>query len=103
MRIIVDTNIIFSALLHFPNHFANTIFEGEYEFYTPHFVIVELFKHKERIIQRSKMSETDVLEILYRLLKNIQLVNDDNISNASWKKAYQLCHTVDKKDTPYVA
>lgn len=49
------------------------------------------------------MSETDVLEILYRLLKNIQLVNDDNISNASWKKAYQLCHTVDKKDTPYVA
>jgi predicted nucleic acid-binding protein len=49
------------------------------------------------------MTETDVLEILYRLLKNIQLVNDENISNLSWKKAYQLCHAIDIKDTPFVA
>jgi predicted nucleic acid-binding protein len=102
-RVIVDTNIIFSALLRFPNSHANLIFEEDYEFYTPHFVIVELFKHKERIIQRSQMSEEDILEILYRLLKHIQLINDDNISDISWKKAYQLCRGIDIKDAPFVA
>jgi predicted nucleic acid-binding protein len=62
-----------------------------------------LFKHKERIIQRSQMSEEDILEILYRLLKHIQLINDDNISDISWKKAYQLCRGIDIKDAPFVA
>lgn len=87
-KVVVDTNILFSALLRFPNTYANVIFEEDIAFYTPHFVIVELFKHKERIIQRSNLSETDILEILYRLIKNIHLVSEENISNISWKSAY---------------
>jgi predicted nucleic acid-binding protein len=102
-RVIIDTNIIFSALLRFPNTYCNIIFEEDYEFYTPHFVIVELFKHKERIVQRSQMSEEEVLEMLYRILKHIQLINDEDISDISWKSAYQLCHEIDVKDTPFVA
>lgn len=102
-KVVVDTNILFSALLRFPNTYANVIFEEDLAFYTPHFVIVELFKHKERIIQRSNLSETDILEILYRLIKNIHLVSEENISNISWKSAYQLTHDVDIKDTPFVA
>ena len=102
-KVVVDTNILFSALLHAPNTFANIIFEENIAFYTPHFVIVELFKHKERIIQRSVLSETDVLEILYRLIKNIHLISEDNISDISWKTAYQLTFNIDIKDTPFVA
>ena len=102
-KVVVDTNILFSALLRFPNAYANAIFEEDIAFYTPHFVIVELFKHKERIIQRSNLSETDILEILYRLIKNIHLVSEENISNISWKSAYQLTHNIDIKDTPFVA
>ena len=102
-KVVVDTNILFSVLLRFPNAHANAIFEEDIAFYTPHFVIVELFKHKERIIQRSNLSETDILEILYRLIKNIHLVSEENISNISWKSAYQLTHDVDIKDTPFVA
>ena len=51
-KVVVDTNILFSALLHAPNTFANIIFEENIAFYTPHFVIVELFKHKERIMNK---------------------------------------------------
>jgi predicted nucleic acid-binding protein len=51
MNIVVDTNIIFSALLREDNRYANTIIknEAQHNFYGVYFTLVELFKHKERI------------------------------------------------------
>jgi predicted nucleic acid-binding protein len=77
--------------------------EDAHDFYAVYFTIVELFKHKERIKQFSKLSEEDILEALYELLKHIHIINDDLISIASWKTAMQLTHDVDIKDVPNVA
>jgi predicted nucleic acid-binding protein len=105
MKIVVDTNIIFSALLKEDNRYARTLIKNEdaHDFYAVYFTIVELFKHKERIKQFSKLSEEDILEALYELLKHIHIINDDLISIASWKTAMQLTHDVDIKDVPNVA
>jgi predicted nucleic acid-binding protein len=48
MKIIVDTNIIFSALLKEDNHYARELIKNEeaHDFYAVYFTIVELFKHK---------------------------------------------------------
>ena len=56
MIVVVDTNIIFSALLREDNRYANTIIKNEahHDFYGVYFTIVELFKHKERIKKYSK-------------------------------------------------
>ncbi len=105
MKVIIDTNIIFSALLREDNRYARAIIKNEkgYDFYVVYFTIVELFKHKERIKEFSNLSEEDILEILYELLKHINIINDDIISIASWKQAMQLAHDVDIKDVPNVA
>ena len=105
MKIVVDTNIIFSALLKEDNKYVNSIIKNEdnHDFYLVYFTIVELFKHKERIKKYSKLSENDVLEVLYELLKHINIINDDIISVSSWKQAMNLVHDVDIKDLPNVA
>jgi predicted nucleic acid-binding protein len=105
MKIVVDTNIIFSALLKEDNRYARALIKNEdaHDFYAVYFTIVELFKHKERIKQFSKLSEEDILEVLYELLKHIHIINDDIISVPSWKAAMQLTHDVDIKDVPNVA
>jgi predicted nucleic acid-binding protein len=105
MKIIVDTNIIFSALLKEDNHYARELIKNEeaHDFYAVYFTIVELFKHKERIQKFSKLSEEDILEALYELLKHINIINDDVISVSSWKQAMQLTHDVDIKDVPNIA
>ena len=105
MKVIVDTNIIFSALLHEDNRYANTIIknDAQYDFYGVYFTLVELFKHKERIKKYSKLSEDDVLEVLYELLKHIHIINDNIISTEVWKQAMHLVHDVDIKDVPNVA
>ena len=105
MKVIVDTNIIFSALLREDNRYARAIIKNEeaHDYYAVYFTIVELFKHKERIKQFSNLSDEDILEILYELLKHINIINDDIISVPSWKQAMQLAHDVDVKDVPNVA
>jgi predicted nucleic acid-binding protein len=105
MKVVVDTNIIFSALLREDNRYARAIIKNEeaHDFYAVYFTIVELFKHKERIKQFSNLTEADILEVLYELLKHIHIINDDIISVASWKQAMQLAHDVDVKDVPNVA
>ena len=105
MKVIVDTNIIFSALLREDNKYANMLIKSDdnHDFYGVYFTIVELFKHKERIIKYSKLNEDEVLEVLYELLKHIYIINDDIISIAAWKQAVNLVHDVDMKDVPHVA
>ena len=105
MKVIVDNNIIFSALLREDNKYANMLIKSDdnHDFYGVYFTIVELFKHKERIIKYSKLNEDEVLEVLYELLKHIYIINDDIISIAAWKQAVNLVHDVDMKDVPHVA
>lgn len=105
MKVIVDTNIIFSALLREDNRYARALIKNEekHDFYGIYFTIVELFKHKERIKQFSKLSEEDVLEVLYELLKHINMINDDIVSVHSWKTAMELVYDIDVKDLPNVA
>ena len=105
MKIVIDTNIIFSALLKSDSRFAMSIIANpeENDYFTAYFTIVELFKHKERIKKFSKLTEDAILEIFYELLKHIQFVNDDSISITSWKEAMRLYHDVDIKDVPSIA
>ena len=103
MRIVVDTNILFSALLRMPNRYATTILLGEYSFYSPKFVFVELFKYKEKIMKYSKLEEDELLELLHRLLKCVRIGEEERISESSLNQAYELCKDVDLKDILFVA
>ena len=102
-KVVVDTNILFSSLLA-KNSRLREIFERlDCRFYTPNFLIVETFKHKERILQKSKADEDEIYEILYKTLHKINFVNEETISLESFIEAYKLCADIDEKDTPFVA
>jgi len=65
--------------------------------------MVEIFRHKERILAKSKLSEEETYEVLNKLLAHIQFISEDNISTESLIAAYRLCSSIDEKDTPFVA
>ena len=104
MKVIVDTNIMFSILLKDKSKERDVLFLSEdLEFFSCRFAIVELFKHKEKISKFSKLTEDEILTSLYRLLKIINFYNEDLISREILKKAYELCSGIDEKDTLFVA
>ena len=102
-KIIVDTNILFSSLRSKNSKLRIVLERVDLRFYTPNFLMVEIFKHKERILQKSKASEDEVYEILYKTLHKITFINEETISLGNFIEAYKLCGNIDEKDTPFVA
>lgn len=103
MKVVVDTNIIFAALLKENNKLLEHLLLSTVEFYSMRYVVVELFKHKERIVQYSQLPEADMLDFLHRILTNIRFVDEQLISINSYSRAYRYCHETDIKDLPFLA
>ncbi|MFQ5456715.1 MAG: PIN domain-containing protein [Nitrospirota bacterium] len=103
MKVVLDTNIVFSAMLQSGKRFRDILFFENAEFYSCKYLIIELFKHKEKIVKYSELREEVVLEILYKILKNIHFINEDLISEDNLIVAYNLCKKIDEKDTMFVA
>ena len=105
MEIVVDSNILFSALLKADGRLAEIILNPAFHInhHTCYFLYVEIFKYKERILKFSKLEEADLLEVLYRMVKRINFVNEESIATEVWQQARQLTDSIDTKDTPFVA
>lgn len=52
---------------------------GHPNFFSPRFLFVELFKHKERLERASGLHEADLLAGLHALLSQLEFVNEANI------------------------
>lgn len=70
---------------------------------TPNYLIFELFKHRQRIVEKSKASEEDVLSYLNLVIQKVHFFNEEIISLENFFTAYHLCKDVDENDTAYVA
>ncbi|MGH7952467.1 MAG: PIN domain-containing protein [Limisphaerales bacterium] len=102
--VIVDANIAFRCLLSNRGDLRERIGPGGYpNFFSPRFLLVELFKHKDRLAQASRSAEPELLETLYTLLSRLEFVNEKNIPMGTWIEAYRLCGSIDENDTVYVA
>jgi predicted nucleic acid-binding protein len=101
--IIVDTNILFSALLTNRSKFAEILLATDNDFFVCEMVLVELFKHKEKIIKVSGLSEDEIIQLYQIYLKKIHLYKEELISLENRQQAYQFCHDIDKNDSAHVA
>ena len=104
MRVVVDTNIAFCALASGCGALGiRLVSPSEVEFFAPRFLFVELFKHKDRVMQASRLPEENVLEALNAMLESVCLIDAASIPLGVWMEARRLCEGVDLKDSPFVA
>lgn len=103
-RVVIDANRIFAELIA-DGHRIRQAFGSnpEIKFYCPKYVLVELFKHKERIAAAAGLDEPSLLSLLHVLLEGIRFFDEDAISIGSWTEAWRLCRDVDENDVAYVA
>ncbi len=102
--VIVDANIAFKSLQSGRGDLRERIGPGGHpQFFSPRFLFVELFKHKERLEAAANLSVAELLDALYALVSRLEFVNEANIPVGTWVEAHRLCKGIDAKDTPYVA
>lgn len=103
-KLVIDTSIFFSILLSRDGGIRRQILtERHRTYYSPRFVLVELFKHKERVVAASNLQPEALLECLHEMLARVDLMDEAGIPMGTWLEARRLCLDVDPKDTPFVA
>ena len=104
-KIIVDTNIVFSALLNTNSRIGQILINGKnhFDFYSPAYVRFEIFKHKAKIKSIGKLTDDQFLETYSLILKNITILNHSIIPTEIYRNAELLCQDIDIDDTIFVA
>mgnify|MGYP006299318197 CR=1 FL=1 len=74
-KTILDSNLIFSALRGKESMTRNKLLNSKHKFFTPNYLIGEIFKHKEEILKKSNASEVETYEYLHKILKKINFIN----------------------------
>ncbi|HEX8904703.1 MAG TPA: PIN domain-containing protein [Longimicrobiaceae bacterium] len=101
--VVVDTNVVFSALLKDDSPFTQMLMGSRYEFFIAEFVFVELFKHKERIVRASRLTQDEILKQLEIVLQHLTIYKGVLVPGEQKRKAFHLCADVDPKDATHVA
>ena len=105
MKLVIDTNLLFSAVIRPDGLIAEIILNPKFELQIIgcYFSHIELFKHKAKLVKASKLDETELLEVMYQIIKRINFINELTIPTEVFKKAYNLTKSIDDKDAVFVA
>jgi predicted nucleic acid-binding protein len=101
--VVIDTNLIFSALIPKASKIREVLFEGDMKFYSPNFLITEIYTHKNKLQKHSKLNDSEFYLLFNGIIERITFVPIDYIGRNSRQRAYDLCKDVDIKDTPFIA
>lgn len=105
MRVIVDANIVFSGILNAKGKIGDLLINstGLIDFIAPDFLRIEIRRHHNRLVELSKMSLEQVVEVEFQICKDIKFISEEQISLANWNSAYELVKDIDPKDAQYIA
>jgi predicted nucleic acid-binding protein len=105
LQIVVDTNIVFSSILNPTNNIGNILFFSTelFTFLSPELLRTEILNHKSKILNISKYSELQFLDLLGFVAKNITFVNQTLLSQEAIQIAEDLVHDIDINDQIFVA
>ena len=105
MNIVVDTNIIFSALLNSEGKIGHLLFNARdiFQFYSVDFLKEEISNHRSKLMKISGFTEEQLIERADLVFKQIRFIDEYLIPSQQFLMAEQLASNVDIDDTPHIA
>ena len=105
MRIVVDSNIVFSAILNSQGKIGQLIINGSkhFHFYTPALLEEEIKTHKNKILKISGFSYEQFETIYKTLTARINFVEEAIIPDKYLFEAIKLVKDIDENDALFIA
>ena len=101
MQIIIDSNVLFSALIK-DSLTRKIILTYEGSFLFPSFIFEEMEEHKQELLDKSRMNKEEFDKLLEIILKKVAIVSCEVLSPFK-EKAFELVKHIDKDDILFVA
>ncbi len=105
MKIIVDSNIVFSAILNSQGKIGQLIINGSkfFNFYTVGLLKDEIGEHKDKILKISGFTNEQFMKSYETITKRITFVDEILISDKELIKSHALVADIDENDALFVA
>ena len=105
MKIIVDANIVFSAILNTNIRIAQIlIYENpKFQFYSCDYLQTEILKHREKLLKLTNLSLGELLELENFITHNITFINEHLLPEKLIEETQILLQNIDPFDVPFVA
>lgn len=78
MKIIVDTNIVFSAILNSNSRIGKILLNSNqhFQFFSCNYLRIEIQRHKKKLLKLTGLTETDLAELEGILLHKITFIDE---------------------------
>ncbi|MFM2386763.1 MAG: hypothetical protein RL660_1520 [Bacteroidota bacterium] len=105
MRIVIDTNSVFSALLNTSGKLSRIILQPKtgLNFYTTNLLNEELNLHRQKLIKLAGYTAKDFDRAFELITKRIKIINFNLIPTKDYEKAEKVAFDVDPNDIEFVA
>ncbi len=100
MKIVLDTNIVFSALISPESTISRILFNPDklFSFYTCDYLEVEIKRHWAKLSKMSGLTSDELSEAMMLLFERITFINKDLIPLKFHYKAELLVRDIDPDD-----
>ena len=75
MELVVDANVIISALISSSGKTAEMLFSDKLKLYAPEYLLEEIGKHRKYILEKSGLSPEEMNMLLSLISSNIELIS----------------------------
>lgn len=105
VKIIVDTNIVFSGILNSSSRIGKLLLypRSPFRFYSCDYLQAEISKHRPKLLKLTKLSTEQLSELERLVAMNITFINEGLLPEKLLSETEQLLTGIDVNDTPFVA
>ena len=105
MKVVLDTNIVFSALIGPESTISRLLFSSDklFSFYTCDYLEVEIRRHWTKLSKMSGLTSDELTEAMVLLFERIKFINKDLIPLEVHNKAELMVRDIDPDDIDFVA
>ncbi|MEO8821237.1 MAG: PIN domain-containing protein [Ginsengibacter sp.] len=105
MKIIVDTNIVFSAILNSDSQIAKILLSSRkhFQFFTCNYLRIEIQRHRNKLLKITRLPEDRLLELEEIVTQNITFIDERLIPQNILINTEMQLKTIDTNDTVFVA
>jgi hypothetical protein len=105
VKIIVDSNIVFSGLLNTNGTIGDLLFnsEGIFEFYSCSYMQLEIEKHWPKLKRFSKLTDEQLQVSRNKMFAKLHFINEELIPPKIWLAAEKMVAEIDVDDVDFVA
>jgi predicted nucleic acid-binding protein len=105
MKIVIDTNIVFSAILNSQSLIGQILLYSDktIRFYSPRFLQTEIQNHISKIKRHTNLTDSEVFELIEIIYSKINFISEELIPKETLSIADELTKGVDFDDVIFVA